>query len=312
MANSAIKSHKNINQINKNINQTFPVEIIEKILTSAGPRHHHLFMSVCRHWYIIIEGWRYSKKFNHIRISYIGDSVSSVKYLKWAIQNGLCPKDEDICKHAIQKGNLVVLKFALEKHSTISIDDYEPDYYQFITLSDALIIPAKNNDIDMLDFIYIKYYDVIEENMKSNILESAMRNNSIDIVKWALENEFNIEYHHFKLAVKSNLKEIINLFRDFQITNYHNMVEFMIKSSRFDHFGDFRFFINNGYSFDLEKCMKLIVKTIDGIGCKGFSIICHTFKDIYNNCGDELKFVEILQSIYNDEYICDEIMSKVK
>jgi len=306
MANSAIKSHKNINQ-------TFPVEIIEKILTSAGPRHHHLFMSVCRSWYNIIRRWRYSKKFNHKRISYISDSVSSVKYLKWAFKNGLCPKDEDICRHAIQKGNVVVLKFSLEKKwSTISIDDYEPDYYQFITLSDALIIPAKNNDIDMLDFIYIKYYDVIEENMKSNILESAMRNNSIDIVKWALENEFNIEYHHFKLAVKSNLKEIINLFRDFQITNYHNMVEFMIESSRLDHFGDFRFFINNGYSFDLEKCMKLIVKTIDGIGCKGFSIICHTFKDIYNNCGDELKFVEILQSIYNDEYICDEIMSKVK
>ena len=175
MANSAIKSHKNINHI-------FPVEIIEKILTSAGSRHHHLFMSVCRSWYIIIEGWRYSKKFNHKRISYISDSVSSVKYLKWAIQNGLCPKDEDICKHAIQKGNVVVLKYALEIGSTISIDDYEPDYYQFITLSDALIIPAKNNDIDMLDFIYIKYYDVIKENMKSNILESAIRNNSIDIV----------------------------------------------------------------------------------------------------------------------------------
>ena len=306
MANSAIKSHKNINHI-------FPVEIIEKILTSAGSRHHHLFMSVCRHWYTIIKGWRDFKKLNHIRISYISDSVSSVQYLKWAFKNGLCSKDEDICRHAIQKGNVVVLKFSLEKKwSTISIDDYEPDYYQFITLSDALIIPAKNNDIDMLDFIYIKYYDVIEENMKSNILESAIRNNSIDIVKWTLENKFNIEYHHFKLAVKSNLKEIINLFRDFQITNYHNMVEFMIESSRLDHFGDFRFFINNGYSFDLEKCMKLIVKTIDGIGCKGFSIICHTFKDIYNNCGDELKFVEILQSIYNDEYICDEIMSKVK
>jgi len=305
MANSAIKSHKNINH-------TFPVEIIEKILTSAGSRHHHLFMSVCRSWYKIIQRWRHFKKLDDIRISYISDSVSSVKYLKWAFKNGLCPVDEDICKHAIEQGNVVVLKYALEIGSSISIDDYERDYYEFITLSDALIIPAKNNDIDMLDFIYIKYYDVIEENMKSNILESAMRNNSIDIVKWALEKAFNIEYHHFILAVKSDLKEIINLFRDFQITNYHNMVEFMIKSSKSDNFGDFRFFINNGYSFDLEKCMKLIVKTIDGIGCKGFSIICHTFKDIYNNCGDELKFVEILQSIYNDEYICSDIMSKVK
>lgn len=303
----------NKSQINKNINHIFPVEIIEKILTSAGSRHHHLFMSVCRSWYKIIQRWRYSKKFNHKRISYISDSVSSVQYLKWAIQNGLCPKDEDICRHAIQKGNVVVLKFSLEKKwSTISIDDYEPDYYQFITLSDALIIPAKNNDIDMLDFIYIKYYDVIEENMKSNILESAMRNNSIDIVKWSLEKAFNIEYHHFILAVKSDLKEIINLFRDFQITNYHNMVEFMIKSSKSDNFEDFRFFINNGYSFDLEKCMKLIKYITEGFGDKGYSIMCDTFKDIYNNCYDEFGFVEILQSIYNDEYICSDIMSKVK
>lgn len=297
--------------INKSINITFPVEIIEKILTSAGSGYHHLFMSVCRHWYTIIQRWRYFKKLDDIRISYVGDSVSSVKYLKWAIQNGLCPVDEDICKHAIKQGNLVVLKYALEIGSSISINDYEPDYYQFITLSKALIISSKNNNIDMLDFIYKRYYDVIEEDMKSNILESAIRNNSDDIVKWTLEKGFNIEFHHFILAVKSNLKEIINLFRDFQINIYHYMVEEMIISSKWDDFGDFRFFINNGYSFDLEKCMKLIVKTIDGIGCKGFSIICHTFKDIYNNCGDELKFVEILQSIYNDELICDDIMKTI-
>ena len=129
-----------------------------------------------------------------------------------------------------------------QPYENILIDRYY--VHQFITLSKALIISSKNNHVDMLDFIYKKYYDVIQEDMKSNILESAIRNNNDDIVKWSLEKGFNIEFHNFILAVKSNLKEIINLFRDFQINTYHYMVEEMIINSKWDNFAVFKFFIN--------------------------------------------------------------------
>ena len=171
----------------RNKRRQLPNEIVSNIFEYVRERDLQNAMSVCRVWYL--EGVRHRHRggLPHNRISIIQDAVVSKEYLEWAMQNGLYPHDEpNLLKMIINNGNVEMFKIAMnfyieQKKSSLFCFSYRREFYNI--LKEVI----SNYQFHIMKWLLEEFYDIIVHIELFNIIyvkyaEIKYSNNSCNCV----------------------------------------------------------------------------------------------------------------------------------
>jgi uncharacterized membrane protein YbaN (DUF454 family) len=195
----------------------FPNELKEKILCSAGPEFHHIFMSVSRDWYHIISHYRKRNKMPHTRKININALYPySIQYMRWCIKNNLSP--EMICKLVIAKGSFNMIKWFTRKYYGILAKEVSYTGFQlpFSEKENIIKIIFQRNDLCIFKWfyehiIYGKYNDADVE-VLNYVKNCAVRQKNVDILRYLLSDPCISFYKwHFRAAILNNFTEGVKL-----------------------------------------------------------------------------------------------------
>lgn len=120
---------------------------------------------------------------------------NNVPMLKYLIQNKF-RKKESACRVAVENNNLSMLKLLNQ-------------YHFFINPYDCMNEACKQNNLDIIKFI-----DKVCRFSREFLCNDAARNASIEILKWAIDSEYNFGNSIYIHAVSSGNLEIVKYVND--------------------------------------------------------------------------------------------------
>ena len=195
----------------------FPNELKEKILCSAGPEFHNVFMSVSRDWYHIISDYRRRNKMTHTRKININTFYPySIQYMRWCIRNNLSP--EMMCKLVIAKGSFDIIKWFTWRYFGTLAREVSCTGFQSPSSEKENIIKIifQRNDLCIFKWFYqhIIYgkYNVADVEVLNYVKNGAIKQKNVDILRYLLSDpRISFCKWHFRAAILNNFTEGVKL-----------------------------------------------------------------------------------------------------
>lgn len=163
----------------------------------------------------------------------LGDNVcvfaakrGDLEMLKWAIENG-CRVDFNTIRAAAGSNQILILKYLYSHGYRIRGDNFDE--------------AAKNGHIEV--FKWFKEIDSINSIVSSDLLNTAIKNNQINLIKYMNNNSFSFNSHSFNYAVEFGELDLIKCL--YEMGCKHNT----LSGCRIEknHIDIFKLLIEKGY-----------------------------------------------------------------
>jgi len=196
----------------------FPYELKEKLLCSAGPDFHHVFMSVSRDWYNILSDYRRRHKMSHVRKININTFYPySIDYMVWSIdKSNLSPAM--IYKQIIKKGSIDIIKWFTMKYNKIIEDEIHVFLARRVgwNIENIIKIIIQRNNLDIFKWIYENFVWSGNKTVCGEVLR-YVKNFCIEqhktiLLKYLLsDHRISFNKCHFMSAIQEKFTEGVKL-----------------------------------------------------------------------------------------------------
>ena len=196
----------------------FPYELKEKLLCSAGPEFHYVFMSVSRDWYNILSDYRRRHKMSQVRKININTFYPySIDYMVWSIdKSNLSPAM--IYKQIIKKGSTDIIKWFTMKYNKIIEDEIHVFLARRVgwNIENIIYIIIQRNNLDIFKWIYENFVWSGNKTVCGEVLR-YVKNFCIEqhktiLLKYLLsDHRISFNKCHFMSAIQEKFTEGVKL-----------------------------------------------------------------------------------------------------